>query len=74
MTPFTLALRLHRLRSVEPSVRQRVRPGVKRGKARPPLIAGMIIGVAALLLLGTVLFRHHQKPGTSKDIHAGFAR
>lgn len=60
MNTNTLALRLHRLTSVQPP-----------RKVRPSLIASTIIGVAALLLLGAVVFRHHQKPGITNTSRLG---
>jgi hypothetical protein len=59
VTPITLALRLHRQTSVQP------------WKVRPPIIASTIIGVAALVLLGAVVFRHHQKPSTTNTSRLG---
>jgi hypothetical protein len=60
VTPVTLALRLHRLTSVQPPRR-----------VRTSLIVSTIIGVAVLLLLGAVVFRHHQKPSPANTSRLG---
>ena len=60
MTPITLALRLHHLTSVQPP-----------RKVRTSLIASAILAVAALLLLGAVVLRHHRKPSATNTSRIG---
>jgi len=60
VTPITLALRLHHLTSVQPP-----------RKVRTSLIASAILAVAALLLLGAVVLRHHRKPSATNTSRIG---